>query len=178
MDTEEKIVSVEQEFSGKIFDVKKYKVSLPDGSFSFREEVEHRGGASLLVVEDGLVWLVRQYRLSMRAEVIEIPAGKLEAGEDPAVCAARELTEETGLIAEKMTKICQMSPSPGYTNELIHIYYVEKYQKAEQKLDNGEFLNVLKIPAEKCFQMVESGEIFDGKTVVALLWLKDKLNSK
>ena len=175
MKVEEKIVDCENIFDGRIFDVKKYAVELPDGSRAFREEVEHHGGACVLAFDDGYVYLVKQYRLALRDETIEIPAGKLEKGEDPETCALRELTEETGLVAESIRKICAVSPSPGYTNEIIHIYYVERFIKAKQRLDDGEFLNVIKLPAKKCFEMVESGEIIDGKTVVALLWLKSRL---
>ncbi len=175
MKTEEKIVGCTDVFNGRIFDVKKYTVELPDKSLSFREEVEHHGGACVLAFDDGYIYLVRQYRLAVRDETIERPAGKLEKGEDPESCALRELTEETGLVAESIRKICAINPSPGYTNEIIHIYYVDRFLKADQKLDDGEFLNVIKLPVKKCFEMVESGEITDGKTVVALLWLKSRI---
>ena len=174
MKTDEMITGYEDIFHGVVFDVKKYSVTLPDGSTGYREQVEHRGGACVLALEDGCVYLVRQYRLAVRGETIEIPAGKLDVGEDPAVCAKRELIEETGLVAKSMTKICGFLPSPGYTNEVIHIYFVEDFIKSEQKLDRGEFLNVMKVPAKKCYEMIESGEITDSKTIIALLWLKSR----
>ena len=174
MQTTEKIVAEQSVYDGKVIRVKKYTVVLPDGKTALREEVEHNGGACVLAVVGGLVYLVRQYRLSVRGETLELPAGKLEKGEDPYACAAREITEETGLKAGTLKKITSICPSPGYSNEFIHIYYAEDVTFSEQKLDEDEFLNVVKLPVEECFKMVESGEIFDGKTVAALLWLKTR----
>ena len=175
MKVDEKIIGCEDIFHGVVFTAKKYTVELPDGSIGYREEVEHNGGACVLAYEDGCIYLVKQYRLAVRGETIEIPAGKLNKGEDPEVCARRELTEETGLIAHSIKKICAMTVSPGYTNEIIHIYYVDDFEKSAQQLDEGELLNVYKVPVKKAFDMVERGEITDSKTVVALLWLKSRI---
>ena len=123
------------------------------------------------------VLLVRQYRLSLRRETLEIPAGKLEKGEDPLSCAKRELSEEAGLEAVRIEKILSVNPSPGYTDETIHIYYCGEYVKSASHLDEGEFLNLVRINKQRCFEMVESGEIADAKTVAALLWLKSRLLS-
>lgn len=174
MKTEERITGHDDIFHGVVFDVKKYYVALPDGTSAFREQVEHHGGACVLAYEDGFVYLVRQYRLAMRGETIEVPAGKLSAGEAPEHCALRELTEETGLVAKDLIKIGAISPSPGYTNEIIHIYYAEDFVKSVQQLDEGELINVMRVPAKKAFEMVDNGEIIDSKTVVALLWLKSR----
>ena len=172
MDFEEKIISEQTIYPGKILTLKKYGVALPDGGESVREEVEHHGGAAILAVDEGCVYLVKQYRLSMRAAIYEIPAGKLEKGEDPLYSAKRELEEETGLRAEKWTKICTATPSPGYTNELIHIYRAEGFEKGKAHLDKDEFLSVEKVPLETAYDMIEKGEIYDAKTLVALLYLK------
>lgn len=172
MNTEEKIISSETLYAGKVFTAKKYTVALPDGRTAYREEVEHHGGAGILAEEGGKVYLVKQFRLSVGKEILEIPAGKLEKGEDPLVCAKRELSEETGLTAKKWTEICSASPSPGYTNEIIHIYRAEGFSFGKTHFDDDEFLNVVKIPVENAFEMIESGEIFDAKTVIALLYLK------
>ena len=174
MNLKEEIEAEENVFSGKIFSVKKYTVRLPDGSESFREEVEHTGGACVLCLDGDDVLLVRQYRLSLRRETLEIPAGKLEKGEDPLSCAKRELSEEAGLEAVRIEKILSVNPSPGYTDETIHIYYCGEYIKSASHLDEGEFLNLVRINKQRCFEMVESGEIADGKTVAALLWLKSR----
>ncbi|MBO4572211.1 MAG: NUDIX hydrolase [Clostridia bacterium] len=177
MKTEEIVTGEELLYHGKIFDVKKYTVELPDGTSAFREEVEHHGGACVLAVYKGNVCFVRQYRLSLKRETLEIPAGKLEKGEDPLSAAMRELTEETGLVAENMEKLFSVCPSTGYVNECIHIYYATGLKEGTQRLDTGEFLNVVYIPVEECFSLVESGKIADAKTLIALLWLKDHLSN-
>lgn len=178
MKTEEKIVSTENIFDGHIFKVRRYGVELPDGSNSVREEILHCGGACAIAMDGGEIFFVSQYRLAAGRDLIEIPAGKLNEGEDPLEAAKRELIEEVGIKAEKMSLIASVYPSPGYTNELIHIYFCEAFTKTKQKLDEGEFLNVLKIPYEKAFKMIETGEINDGKTVIALLYLKNYLREK
>lgn len=172
METKEKILSRERLYDGKIFKADKYVVELPDGKTAIREEIAHSGGACALVEEDGEIYFVSQYRLAARTDLIEIPAGKLSEGENPEDAAKRELIEETGILAEELKLIAAVYPSPGYTNERIFIYHCTKFKKVAQKLDEGEFLNVLKIKKDRAFEMIESGEITDGKTVVALLYLK------
>ena len=172
MTLEEKITAEETIYDGKILKLKKYAVTLADGKTSYREEVEHNGGACVLAVAEGEIYLVRQYRLSLKRETLELPAGKLEKGEDPARAAARELEEETGLIPSKLTKIAAFCPSTGYTNEIIHVYFADKFENGVQRLDEGEFLNVVKIPTEECFSLLDQGKIADGKTIIALQWLR------
>lgn len=176
MSLEEKICGEELLYNGKIIKVKKFTVELPDGTKAFREEVEHNGGACVLPYFEGKVYLVKQYRLATKCELLEIPAGKVELGEDPMLSAKRELEEETGFIAENLTKISSISPSPGYTNERIHIYFADKLTAGTQKLDEGELLNVVAYTPEECFKMIDDGDIYDAKTVVALLYLKNLLN--
>lgn len=174
MKLEEKIKTEQTIYSGKVVKVKKYGVILPDGGESVREEVEHGGGAAVVAVEDGCVYLVKQFRLSVKKIVYEIPAGKLEKGEDPLCCAQRELQEETGLKAKKWTKICAAAPSPGYTNEIIHIYLADEFENGNMHLDEDEFLSVEKVPLAVAYGMIESGEIYDAKTLIALLYLKSR----
>ena len=175
METEEKIVSVENIFDGKIIKVRRFVVTLPDGSSAFREEVCHGGGAAALVYDGENVFLVSQFRLAAERDLLEIPAGKLEKGEDPESAIRRELVEEVGIVAGKLKKISSFYASPGYTNEVIHVYFCDDFTFTDQKLDAGEFLNVRKIPAERGIAMVESGDIADAKTVVSLLYLKNLL---
>lgn len=176
MSLEEKICSEELLYDGKIIKVKKFTVELPDGTKAFREEVQHNGGACVLPYFNGKVYLVKQYRLATMCELLELPAGKVELGEDPELSAKRELREETGFIADNLVKISSISPSPGYTNERIHIYFADNLKVSEQQLDEGEMLNVVSFSPSECFKMIESGEIYDAKTVVALLYLKNLLN--
>lgn len=175
MKTAEKITAVKDIYDGKIIKVKNYTVELPDGSESNREEVLHGGGAGAIVYDKGYVYLVSQFRLAANADLWEIPAGKLEFGEKPDLAVKRELIEEIGVKAKSLKKITTVYPSPGYTNELLHVYYCDDFEFTSQKLDEGEFLNVRKFSVEEAFKMLDTGEIRDGKTVIALLYLKNIL---
>lgn len=156
-------------YDGKILKVNVDKVRLGDGRLSTREEVVHNGGVGVLAVKDGKVMLVKQYRYSYGEEVIEIPAGKLELGEDPLTAGIRELKEETGLKAKSLKKLGCIYPSPGYTNEKIHIFLCEDFTVGEQKLDDGEFLSCFWQDLPFAYEQIKNGEIRDAKTVCALL---------
>ena len=118
---------------------------------------------------DGKVLLVRQYRYVYGEELIEIPAGKIEAGEDPAVTAARELSEETGYTAESVKLLYTIYPTPGYTNEKLYIYKADGLREGVAHPDEGEALSAFWLPVEDALDLIEKGEIKDGKTVIALL---------
>lgn len=155
-------------YDGKILRLEVDDVILPDGKPSERECVRHHGGAAVLCVADGKILLVKQFRYLYGREIYEIPAGKLEKGEDPEAAAKRELEEETGLKAGKMTPFMDIYPSPGYTDEIIHIYLAENCVKGNQKLDEGEFLGVFAVKTDEAVKMIERGEICDAKTVAAV----------
>ncbi len=164
---EEKLTSKEI-FNGKIMRLYVDDVLLPDGGVSKREYVRHCGGSAALFIKDGCVALVRQYRYVYGREIYEIPAGKIDAGESPEDAAARELAEETGYCADELEKLAQIYPSPGYTDEVIHIYAVKSAHYVGERHDEGEFLSCEFIPLPKVMEMAESGEISDAKTVCAL----------
>lgn len=168
MDLQEKTVKVNYIYKGKIINVRCDEAVLPDGRPCKREMIEHPGGASVLCVHEGKVALVRQFRYAYGEALLEIPAGKLEKGEDPMLAAGRELEEETGLEAESLKHLFTLYPTPGYTNEKIYIYEAVNVKKGRQHLDEGEFLNVVYLPVEEAARMVETGEIHDAKTIVAL----------
>lgn len=170
MDLKEKTIRKNYIYEGKIISLRRDDVLLPDGKICQREIVEHPGGASVLCVRDGKIALVRQYRYAYEEELLEIPAGKLQPGEDPMLAAKRELEEETGLIAEKLTHLFTLFPTPGYTNEKIYIYYAEGLQEGRQHLDEDEFLSVVYLPIEEVVQMMERGQISDSKTIAAVLF--------
>lgn len=174
MSFEEKKLNSKVVFSGKIIGVTVDGVKLPDGSESFRECVRHSGGAAVLLIKDKSVLLVRQFRYLYGKEIYEIPAGKLNCGENPLSAAARELEEETGYRAE-LVKLLDLYPSPGYTDEVIHIYLAENFEFVGQRLDEGEFLNCCFIGLEKVLKMIECGEICDAKTVTAVLMYVNSL---
>lgn len=164
----EKTVKKNYIYEGRIIKVRCDDAELPDGKPCIREMVEHSGGASVLYVEDGKVLLVRQFRYAYGESIYEIPAGKLEAGEDPMLAAARELEEEAGVKAGRLELMFTLYPTPGYTNEKIYIYQAFDCEKVNARLDDGEFLDVEYIPLEKTKEMLENGEIRDGKTIAAL----------
>ena len=168
MDYVEKTIKKNYVYQGKILSLRRDDVSLPDGNIAIREIIDHDGGACVLYVRDEKVLFVRQYRYAYGESIYEIPAGKLEKGEDPKKAAARELEEEAGVKTDSLELLFLMYPTPGYTNEKIYIYYAKDGQKTTNRLDEGEFLDVVYIPIETVRQMLKNGEIKDGKTIIAL----------
>lgn len=168
MDYVEKTVKKNYVYEGKILTLRCDDAELPDGKPCKREIIEHSGGACVLYVEDGKALFVRQYRYAYGESIYEIPAGKLEKGEDPAKAAARELEEEAGVKADELKLLFVMYPTPGYTNEKIYIYQALGGKKTAARLDEGEFLDVEYIPLEKVKEMLTNGEIKDGKSIIAL----------
>lgn len=168
MRLEEKTVRKNYIYQGKIVNLRCDDAELPDGKPCKREIVEHPGGACVLCVEDGNVVLVRQFRYAYGEELLEIPAGKLERGEDPMLAAKRELEEETGLVAD-LVPLTVLYPTPGYSNEKIYLYAAKNVRTGTKHPDEDEFLDVVKLPVETVLGLIESGAIRDGKTIVALL---------
>ena len=164
----EKTVQKNYIYKGKILTVRCDDAQLPDGKPCIREIIEHSGGACVLYVKEEKVLLVKQYRYAYGESIYEIPAGKLEIGEDPKLAAARELEEEAGVRASDLQLLYVMYPTPGYTNEKIHIYQAFNGEAVSAHLDEGEFLDVEYVPLDKVKQMLKNGEIKDGKTIVAL----------
>lgn len=167
---EETVDATESIFNGRVFRVEKLSVTLPDGHKSTREIVRHNGGAAVVAVdEEGFVYLVRQFRMAAGRIMLEIPAGKLEQNEDPAVCAARELTEETGLTAEKLVHLTSMYATPGYCSEKLHLYLATGLIHGDPHRDPGEFLNIRKYHMTEVMDMIAGGEIEDAKTITGIL---------
>lgn len=160
-------------YQGKILSLRCDDARLPDGKPCKREIVEHSGGAAVLCVKDGKVALVKQFRYAYGEEIYEIPAGKLNVGENPRDAAQRELQEETGRIAKELRLLFTLYPSPGYTNEKIYIYEAIGVSEGKQKPDEDEFLSVEFLPLEQVREMVLNGKINDAKTIAAILSLSD-----
>ncbi len=168
MDYVEKTVNKNYVYKGKILNLRCDDAQLPDGRPCKREIIEHSGGACVLYVENECVLLVRQYRYAYGESIYEIPAGKLEKGEDPILAAARELEEEAGVKAEKLQLLYVAYPTPGYTDEKIYIYRAQGGVKTQTHLDDGEFLDTEFVPLTKVRDMLQKGEIKDAKTIIAL----------
>ena len=169
----EKTIESREIFQGKILNLQLDRVELEDGTISRREIVRHPGGAAILPLDgDGQVTLVRQYRYALGQELLEIPAGKLEYGEDPKAAAIRELEEECGLIAGQVTDLGCLYPSVGYDDEIIYLYLARDLHATEARPDEGEFVSLEKYPLERLVEMVLAGEIHDAKTVTAILKTK------
>lgn len=171
MDFKEKTKNKNYIYRGKILNLRKDDIILPDGKDAVREIVEHSGGSTVYCEVDGKILFVKQYRYAYGTELLELPAGKRNVGEDPSVTAIRELEEEGGIKAGKVVKLFDVYPSPGYTDEIISIYRAEDIEKTAMHLDDDEFLTGVWIEKDKVREMVDKGAIKDAKTLIALLYL-------
>lgn len=161
-------------YSGKIITVHCDTVSMVDGKNEKREIVEHPGGVAVAGLTDkGELLLVRQFRYPYKEVIYEIPAGKLEKGEEPYHAGIREFKEECGAVAKRYFSLGQIYPTPGYCSEIIHLYGATGLSFGEQNLDEGEFLDVVRMPLPEAVEKIMSGEIKDAKTIVATLKLKE-----
>jgi len=165
----EKTLNSKKIYDGKIFRVRRDRVLLPDGSEGYREIVEHGGAVAIVPLVDEQVYFVRQYRKPVEKVLLEIPAGRLEPGESPAACARRELTEEIGFWPRRLQQLAFFYSSPGFTNEIIHLYLAQELKVKQAVKDEGEFLDVVKMPLAEALKKVACGEITDGKTMTGLL---------
>ena len=172
----EDVERVHPQWEGRIFSVETLDVRLPDGDRGVREIVRHHGGAGVCAVENGRICLVRQWRVALDEMTLEIPAGKLEEGEDPAACAARELTEETGLIADGLELIAYSAGAPGFTNEATRIFRATGLRRGSSHPDEGEFVDVVWLPVPDVAEAIAQGLIKDAKTIVATLDAARRLN--
>ena len=173
MDLTEKMVTSQQVFKGRILDVRVDKVALPNGRQSTREIVHHPGGVAILALDgEGRVLTVTQYRYAYGKMLLEIPAGKLEPGEDPREAAVRELREETGAVAGCFEPLGEIYPSPGYCDEIIRLYLARDLTFGDTDPDEDEFLTLWPIPFPQMVEKILAGEITDAKTVAAVLKAK------
>ena len=172
----EKQLSSKTIFEGNIIKVTHDEVELPDGSTAMRECVYHRGGVCILAVENGCILLIKQFRYPNRMDTLEIPAGKLEEGEDPNQACYREFEEETDRRAENMRFILKLYPTPGFCSEIDYLYEAEnfKYVKDSLPQDDDEFLKLVKMPIDEAYAKVLDGTIFDAQTIIAIQYAYQK----
>jgi len=170
----EKTLSKEQIYSGKVIDLFIEEVELPNKKKGKREIVKHPGAVAVLAVTDeGKMLMVEQFRKPLEKTIIEIPAGKLEKGEDPLLCAKRELLEETGFSCKAMESIGSFYTSPGFADELIHLYFTDSLVKeGEQMTDEDEFLNVLEVSVDEAKEMMSKQKIHDAKTAYSVMYME------
>ncbi|SFP24850.1 NUDIX hydrolase [Salibacterium halotolerans] len=169
MDYEEKTLHKESIYNGKIIDVRVHDVELPDGRTGKREVVNHPGAVAVIAkTPSGSIIMVRQYRKALEKELFEIPAGKLEPGEDPELSAARELEEETGYRAEGLRKTASFYTSPGFADEIIHLYEAERVVEGQTSTDEDEFVELVEVSLEEAQQLIKEEKIHDAKTMYAV----------
>lgn len=171
----EKTISTEQIFTGRIISVQVDEVELPDGKRSNREIVRHPGAVGLIALTDeNKIVMVEQFRKPLERSLLEIPAGKLEPGEEPEITAGRELEEETGYRADKIEYITSFYTSPGFANEIIHIYLATGLTKLENpaSTDEDEFVELIELTIEDALECMKSRRIYDAKTVYAVQFIQ------
>lgn len=160
----------EEKYRGRAFAVEKVKVRLPDGRETTYDYVKHSGAVTLVPVDDqNRILFVNQYRMGVKGILRELPAGTLEEGEDPALCAAREIREETGMAAGTISKLGEFFLAPGYSSEYMHVYLMTDLYPSPLKHDDDEFLQTEAIPVDTVWEMIYSNQIKDGKTLACLL---------
>ena len=178
MELFEKTISSQSVFDGTVLHITLDEIELPDGKKSKRVVVNHQGGVAVAALDDdNNLLFVRQFRYPYKEVVLELPAGKLEKGSTPLENGKRELLEETGAEGYSYISLGQVYPSPGYTSEIIHLYACKVKSEGDSRPDDGEFLNVEKIPLNKAVEMVLNNQIPDSKTQIAVLKTAMLLNS-
>lgn len=172
---EERTLSSEQIFNGKIVHLQVDKVTLPDGNIATRELIKHPGAVAVIALnKENKLIMVEQYRKPCERSLVEIPAGKLEKGEDPKQAAIRELEEETGYAARDLQYITSFYSSPGFADELLHIYFTDQLEKLDnpRKADEDEFVEVHELSLAEAQKFVADQKICDAKTNYAVLYLQ------
>ena len=176
----EDTLSSELVYTGDYLKVYRDTVFLPNGASSYREYLKHPGAVMIIpVFDNGDVLVERQYRYPMRKVFIEFPAGKKDAGEAPLETAQRELLEETGYTAQRYTHITDIHNALAYCDEVIHLYIAEDlHDSGQQKLDDNEFVQVMRVPLAELMNWIRQGWVSDVKTQLGAFWLQDYLSKK
>jgi ADP-ribose pyrophosphatase len=177
MDLTEKQLDSRVMYDGNFITVCKDNVRLPDGSTSTREYLTHPGAVAMLaLLDNGNLVMERQFRYPLHREFIELPAGKIDEGEDILLCAQRELLEETGYVASEWIHLTTAWPCIGYSDERMEYFLARGLKHVGSKLDDGEFLEVFELSLQDAIDWIRQGKIDDSKTIVGLLWLEKVLD--
>ncbi|HEY0828939.1 MAG TPA: NUDIX hydrolase [Bacilli bacterium] len=176
---EEVTYKIDPIYQGRIISLQIEHVTLPNGKSATREVVKHPGAVAVIALDRDHMLVVEQYRKALQRSQVEIPAGKLEQGEDPLEAAKRELEEETGYQCKSIKLVCSFYTSPGFADELIHLYVAEGLTKGQNNLDDDEFLECESISLQKAQQYIAEGRISDAKTITAVYaWQVYQLTGK
>jgi len=174
MIVEEKTLSSEMIYEGTILNLRKDRVTVKEGRTSYREIVEHNGGVIILgVTPDGRIPMIRQYRKAAGQVMFELPAGKLEKGEDITEAALREFKEETGYTAGSIKLVSSFYPTVGYSEEVLYIFFAADLSEGDTDFDDNESIDIELYEPEELYRQIEAGEMNDGKTMLALLLYRD-----
>lgn len=168
MDLKEKTLSNETIYKGRVINVTRDMVLLSSGRSAFREVVHHQGGVCVLAIKDNEILLVKQFRYPYKEVLYELPAGKLEIGEIPLETGKRELQEETGALTDVLYSLGMIYPTPGYSNEIIYLFYTESFVFTSANPDEDELVEVVKIPLDLALAWINEGIIVDAKTIIAI----------
>ena len=173
----ESTVSSKKVYEGSFLDVRKDVVKLPDGNTSTREWINHPGAACIIpIMPDGKLALIKQYRYPVQSIMIELPAGKLDKEESPEACAIRELEEEIGYSAGKLTFVAKIHPAIGFANEQMWIFLAEQLIQSQKNTDHDEFVELMPRSINQAVELVWNGAITDVKTIIGILWAERLLS--
>lgn len=176
---EERVLESRRVYDGRIVNLRVDTVSIDDGGTATREVIEHSQAVAIVpVAPDGRIVMVRQYRLPALRELLEIPAGSLDPGEEPDAAAQRELREETGFAAGRLTRLCGFWVAPGYCTEYIHVYCAEDLRESRLDADHDERIEVEALPLDDALRRIDSGDIDDAKSICGLLQYSRRMNAE
>lgn len=166
----EQVIHSERIYSGRVVNLRVDTILLPNGRQAQREIVEHRGAVAIVpLLDEETVLMIRQFRLAVNEELLEVPAGTMENDEPPEACAIRELEEETGYQASQWRRLFSQYLAPGYSQEILHVFLASGLRRTHQHTDEDEHVEVVPLPLHRAVEMVLDGQIRDAKTIAALL---------
>ena len=176
MNFEEKTLSSEYVYKGKVLDVKRDEILVSNGHKSTREVVEHTGGVVIVAEHNSNILMVKQYRYPLKEVSLELPAGKLERGEDPNYASKRELEEETGYIASDWISLGYIYTTPGFCDEKLYLYFAKNLTYKKQNPDEDEIIECEEYSVKDVYSMIDNGQINDSKTICALFRAREYIN--